>query len=215
MAAKKSNKGKKSIDCIITDCLYLGDAKISKDLNLLQSVGITHIICLAGKSMFESNFIYHKAHFKDKQDSDMLELLPSIFDFLDNVISQNKNNKIFIHCMAGMSRSPSIVMAYLMYKFELTLKESYVYVINKRSCTRPNFVFLQQLWKYENVLFGDKFEHSIDNKQLRNISGLYKKKWLKELKQNPINFDNISKETIMKMNRKDGENNQSDKPEKK
>lgn len=202
MAAKKSNKGKKSIDCIITDCLYLGDAKISRDLNLLKSVGITHIICLAGKSMFESTFIYHMAHFKDKQDSDMLKLLPSIFEFIDNVIDQKKNNKIFIHCMAGMSRSPSIVMAYLMYKFNLTLKQSYIYVIDKRSCIRPNYIFLQQLWNYENILFGDKFEHSITSKELRNISGLYKKKWLKELKQNPINFDNINKETIVAKNKK-------------
>ena len=203
MAAKRSNKGKKSIDCIISDCLYLGDAKMSKDLNLLKSVGITHIICLAGKSMFDNEFVYHMAHFKDKQDSNILQFLPSIFGFIDNVISEQDNSKIFIHCMAGMSRSPSIIMAYLMYKFKLTLKQSYIYVIGKRSCIRPNYVFLQQLWKYENVLFGDEFENSINSKELRNISGLYKKKWLKQLKQNPINFDNIKRETILEMNDKD------------
>eukprot|EP01084_Bolivina_argentea_P018669 34732_1 len=203
MAAPKM-KGK-GIDCIIDDCLYLGDAKISRDLHILKTVGITHIVCIAGKAVFENEFTYHLCHFKDKQDSDMLQLMPPIFAFIDDVIGKGKN-KIYVHCMAGMSRSPSIVMAYLMYKFQLTIKHAYIYVINKRSCIRPNYVFLQQLLKYENILFGDDFKNSIDSKDLRNISSLYKKKWRKELQKKQFDFAMINVNAIIKLENK--QNNQ-------
>lgn len=175
----------KCIDCIIDDHLYLGDAKISRDLNLLKAEGITHIVCVAGKAAFEDSFIYHMCHFKDNGDSNMLKLLPSIFEFIDNAITDNKS-KIFVHCMAGMSRSPSVIIAYLMYRFKLTLKQAYIYVVNRRQCIRPNYIFLKQLLEYEHILYGQSYVNSVDPKNLRNISGLYKKQWKKELQKNKI-----------------------------
>ena len=104
MASKRKHEVKgrgKTIDCVIDGCLYLGDAKISRNLELLQSVGITHIVCAAGKAHFQSDITYHLCHFDDKQNSDLLKLLPSIFEFIDEFIMQ-KDNKIYVHCMAGV-----------------------------------------------------------------------------------------------------------------
>ena len=104
MASKRKGKNKskqKTIDCIIDDCLYLGDAKISRNLELLQSVGITHIVCAAGKAHFENDVTYHMCHFNDKKDSDLMTLLPSIFEFIDEHIVESEN-MIYVHCMAGV-----------------------------------------------------------------------------------------------------------------
>eukprot|EP01083_Nonionella_stella_P075390 204950_1 len=194
--AKRKLQG---VDSIITDCLYLGNAKASRNLDVLKSVGITHIVCLAGKDVFQNDFIYYMCHFKDKGDSDILQLLPSVFEFMDHAIAKEKG-KVYTHCMAGMSRSPSIVMAYLMCKFRLTLKEAYIYVMSKRSCIRPNYVFLQQLLKYETALFGEHFTNSIADKDLRNISSLYKKRWKKEVQKKQ--FDHITAGAIIEAIRK-------------
>ena len=98
-----------------------------------------------------------------------------------------------------MSRSPSIVMAYLMYKFQWTLKKAYIHVITRRQCIRPNISFLQQLWQYENVIFGEDFEHSVQYKDLRGIMRLYKK-WQKELQRKGAAQQQINRDAIIQIN---------------
>ena len=104
-----------------------------------------------------------------------------------------------------MSRSPSIVMAYLMYKFQWTLKKAYIHVITRRQCIRPNISFLQQLWQYENVIFGEDVEHSVQYKDLRGIMRLYKK-WQKELQRKGVDRQRINRDAIIQIN---NENNQA------
>ena len=79
----------------------MGDAKVSRNLELLQSVGITHIVCASGKAHFESEITYLMSHVNDKKDSDLMSLLPSIFEFIDEHILESEN-KIYVHCMAGV-----------------------------------------------------------------------------------------------------------------
>ncbi len=52
----------------------------------------------------------------------------------------------------GVSRSATIVLAYLMKYHHNTLKESYLYLAQKRPQICPNEGFLLQLIRYENEL---------------------------------------------------------------
>ena len=43
-----------------------------------------------------------------------------------------------VNCTMGMSRSPTIVMAYLMKRYGYTLDQSFDMIYEKRDCIGPN-----------------------------------------------------------------------------
>lgn len=59
-----------------------------------------------------------------------------------------------VHCMAGMSRSATIVIAYLMSRNRWPLRRALVHVKQCRSIIYPNRGFLRQLYEYDRLLFG-------------------------------------------------------------
>ena len=78
-------------------------------------------------------------------------------------------DKVFVHCAAGESRSATIVIAYLMWNKKMTFDKAYNFVKQKRYRIYPNFGFRQQLQMFEKLLFENAF----------NISNIYFKsiKW--------------------------------------
>ena len=69
-----------------------------------------------------------------------------MYDVIDKV--QGNSGKVFIHCKAGVSRSATITIAYLMKKYKLTYEEALMYVRSKRSIICPNAGFVKQLKHY-------------------------------------------------------------------
>jgi protein-tyrosine phosphatase len=60
-------------------------------------------------------------------------------DFIDR---QRKSTNVLVHCYAGISRSTTIVLAYLIYKYKWTLAEALrtVSSIRKIVCPNPGFM---------------------------------------------------------------------------
>jgi protein-tyrosine phosphatase len=68
---------------------------------------------------------------------------------IEEGLSQNK--KILVHCLMGLSRSPSIIVAYLMKKNSWSFDEAVKFVNSKR--THPiniNLGFTYKLMKFNN-----------------------------------------------------------------
>ncbi|KAI1294610.1 Dual specificity protein phosphatase 21 [Halotydeus destructor] len=59
-----------------------------------------------------------------------------------------------VHCMAGVSRSTAIVLAYLIKYRKWTLRRAYKHVVQIREVARPNSSFLKQLVIWERQLIG-------------------------------------------------------------
>jgi len=59
---------------------------------------------------------------------------------------------VFVHCQGGISRSATIVIAYLMYKNNMTVNEASNYVKEHRPCICPNPNFMEQLEQYYKTL---------------------------------------------------------------
>ena len=57
----------------------------------------------------------------------------------------------------GISRSPSIVIAYLMYQNKMKFEEAYNFVKNKRKEISPNSGFQEQLKKFEKILTDNNY----------------------------------------------------------
>ena len=62
---------------------------------------------------------------------------------------QEQENRVLVHCLAGMSRSVTIVIAYLLATTAMTTAEATEFVRSKRSIIRPNYGFINQLEQYE------------------------------------------------------------------
>ncbi|CAG02145.1 unnamed protein product, partial [Tetraodon nigroviridis] len=79
--------------------------------------------------------------------------LRDYFEPVAEQINQNHTGATLVHCEAGRSRSPTLLMAYLMRSEGLNLREAYKVVLESRQFVRPNAGFWLQLIDYEKNLF--------------------------------------------------------------
>ena len=59
-----------------------------------------------------------------------------------------------MHCDAGVSRSATVVISFVMKSQKLGARQAYEFVKEKRPCVAPNISFIQQLIDYEEKNFG-------------------------------------------------------------
>ena len=79
----------------------------------------------------------------DRPNVNLAQVFSKVASFCDECLKENK--KVLVHCMMGISRSATCVIAYLMLKKGMNLRDAYNLVKNQRSCISPNPGFLTQL----------------------------------------------------------------------
>lgn len=137
----------------LNDHLFLSSARaVIKER--MRTLGITNIVnCTAELPAFSlHNIKCLQIHVWDTPS----EALETHFDTCADEIHKihKRGGKTLVHCVAGISRSPSICMAYLMKYERLTLEQTYHHIKNIRPVIHPNEGFWCQLIKYERRLFG-------------------------------------------------------------
>ena len=100
-------------------------------------------------------FMHVKA--ADVTSTNLIDDFEKCIDFIDS-----QEGATIVHCQAGISRSATVCLAYLMKKRGYNLDEAFDFLKNCRSCIGPNFGFLGQLKIFEQKLK----EESIDRKCL-------------------------------------------------
>ena len=148
----------KHLSEIIPNFLYISSYNATKNLELLEKNKITHIInCAADfcENVFEqeNKFTYLSFYLKDH----VLENIECIFyeciKFIENV--REKGGRVLVHCIQGISRSVSIVMAYIIFTKKFTYDKAFNLVQSKREISSPNFGFSIQLQNFYARLFED------------------------------------------------------------
>ena len=94
--------------------------------------------------------MYKNVEILDDPSTNIRIFFEGCFDFIDD---GRQEGCILVHCNAGVSRAPTIVIAYLMKKFNMHLKEAFDLVKSVRPCVRPNDGFMKILKQYESELF--------------------------------------------------------------
>jgi protein-tyrosine phosphatase len=131
--------------------LYLGSASDANDAAYLAKNNIKTIIFVAEEVKIKNatNITVHKYKFQDTYDCDISVYFDEISDLI------HKQDSVLINCVAGISRSASLVIAYLMKYYEMNLEEAFLYVRKRRKMICPNKQFMTYLYEYEFKLFGE------------------------------------------------------------
>merc|ERR1712025_1163496 len=99
-------------------------------------------------------------------DSCLETLIPKIQeskDFIDQCLAAG--GKVLVHCNDGMSRSASLVIAYIMQTYGMDFKSALNYVQQRRFCVQPNDGFEQQLKEFEPI-----YRALIENREHADLS---------------------------------------------
>lgn len=91
---------------------------------------------------------------RDMPDEDLLPHFDSCVDHIHDIVTQGGH--ILVHCVAGVSRSASICMAYLMKYQQMSLRESYHHIYHRRNVIYPNTGFWRALIEYEERILGSQ-----------------------------------------------------------
>uniref|UniRef100_A0AAV1TY21 Protein-tyrosine-phosphatase n=1 Tax=Peronospora matthiolae TaxID=2874970 RepID=A0AAV1TY21_9STRA len=134
----------------VTDFLYIGGAVAAKNKPLLLQNGITHVInCAAGvaPASFPEDFSYYSIKLRDHSSQDIARHFYSMFDFIER--AREGGGRIFLHCVKGISRSPTMAIAYLMWHKSIGMYKALDFVRQARSVVDPNAGFIFQLTEWE------------------------------------------------------------------
>lgn len=121
----------------ITHLLSLGCTPLAPDIHT-HFPPPSHALCLE--------------HVEDYMDQDLLQLLPTILSFLHNQHPPTTPPSYLIHCVQGMSRSVTAVLAYFMICEGFPLLEVYQLIVNARPLIALNPGFLRQMFFLEDYL---------------------------------------------------------------
>uniref|UniRef100_A0A7E4WDD7 protein-tyrosine-phosphatase n=1 Tax=Panagrellus redivivus TaxID=6233 RepID=A0A7E4WDD7_PANRE len=139
----------------IFDHVYLGSQDDALNEEGIKSRGITKIINISENGPCPSFIPEDEEHFyripiNDSYSAKLLEHFEKAFQFIDNAKAQNE--KVLLHCLAGISRSATLAIGYVMYLLKRDSDSAYNYVKKQRPSISPNFNFMGQLLEYENQL---------------------------------------------------------------
>jgi len=132
--------------------LYISNFATSCDKEYLMSIGITHIVTsIIGISPnFPEHFTYLQLDIGDTPDYNISDHFEIVNSFINDAL-EIPTNKVLVHCMYGISRSVTLVSAYLISKNiskTYTSKNAIDSIKEFRPIANPNFGFTKQLELY-------------------------------------------------------------------
>ncbi|XP_055498987.1 dual specificity protein phosphatase 1 [Leucoraja erinacea] len=133
--------------------LYLGSAYHASRKDMLDALGITALMNVSANcpNHFEEHYQYKSIPVEDSHKADISSWFLDAIEFIDSV--KNAGGRVFVHCQAGISRSATICLAYLMRANRVKLDEAFEFVKQRRSVISPNFSFMGQLLQFESQVF--------------------------------------------------------------
>ncbi|XP_071761303.1 uncharacterized protein LOC139916357 [Centroberyx gerrardi] len=137
---------------VILPRLYLGaESDVTQDR--LAALGISYVLSVSRCSpqpSFLPQSRYLRIPIDDSLRDDLLPWIPQALRFIDAAMSSGAS--VLVHCAAGISRSPALAVAYIMYSLGMDLDHAYRFVKERRPSISPNFNFLGQLQHFQATL---------------------------------------------------------------
>ncbi|XP_045021505.1 dual specificity protein phosphatase 13 isoform X6 [Bubalus bubalis] len=139
--------------------LFLGDAYAARDKNKLTQLGITHVVNVAaGKFQVDTGakfyrgmpLEYYGIEADDNPFFDLSVYFLPVARYIRSALSVPQG-RVLVHCAMGVSRSATVVLAFLMICENMTLVEA-IQTVQAHRDICPNSGFLRQLQVLDNRL---------------------------------------------------------------
>ena len=146
---------------IINDKLFIGNIESGRNKNILQQLGITHIVNATAdipcyhQSDNKLNIKYLQIFVDDHVNEDISIYFEETTRFIHNTLNEKdkeNNNRVLVHCRQGISRSSAFVIAYLMRYNNQSFFEAEKYVKDRRNVIGVNDGFVTRLLQFEELL---------------------------------------------------------------
>ena len=139
------------LDEVLPD-LYISGHQSAKRRNLEKN-GIKTVLSIIEYALpYEPkcDIEYHHINITDTPDQDLLIHFSTIVEIISNGLQRGR---VLVHCYAGMSRSVSAIISYLISVFNLDFQTSLTIMKENHRLCFPNPGFGKQLeiWKQESI----------------------------------------------------------------
>ncbi|XP_075247382.1 uncharacterized protein LOC142340591 isoform X2 [Convolutriloba macropyga] len=139
--------------------LFLGSYQDSLNERELCSLGINFVLNVSRgtiKPNCVSEDCFMRIPVDDNYDAHITPYFQQAFQFIDR--AKNSGGCVLVHCMAGISRSATVAIAYFMREHNCTHEEAMRFVKERRPSIAPNFNFLGQLLELEKSLKSERMQ---------------------------------------------------------
>ncbi|XP_018428003.1 PREDICTED: dual specificity protein phosphatase 18 [Nanorana parkeri] len=145
----------------VTESLYLSNNKAAYNKTQLQAHGITCVINVSLEGPVGTPPVPEYFHFSvaDIPETPLCDYFETVADKIHEV--EANGGCTLVHCVAGISRSATLCLAYLMKHGANTLLEAHTHLKKCRPFIEPNIGFWGQLIAYELKLYGRNTVHLI------------------------------------------------------
>ncbi|KAF2678819.1 phosphatases II [Lentithecium fluviatile CBS 122367] len=134
--------------------LFIGGLYALYQTDLIKAAGITHVLSVIEYDPLLQERFAHLQHFHvhadDDPNVDLLQRFNEAVSYIDEALKGGGG--VFVHCAMGKSRSATLVVAYLMWKFEVGWVDGLEWVCEGRPVCDPNPGFKEQLGVWERML---------------------------------------------------------------
>lgn len=133
------------------DNLWLGSLESACDRDAMKARGITHIVTAVYdiNPIFpdDPDLMYLKVPIIDEPNANIAKHFDRAIDFIDDALKKIQRNGggVLVHCVFGISRSSTLICAYLIKKKGMSVKQAIAHVKSRRPQANPNTGFLTQL----------------------------------------------------------------------
>lgn len=167
--------------------IYLGPALSRDGQRVLIDNGIRNVINVTMES--DLNFwsgetgeiTYKQIPVIDENHISIIQYFDEAYEFVKSCA--DKNEKVYIHCHGGKSRSPTITIYAIMRLLNVPLREAHDLVLRGRSCISPGIGFFQQLVDSEMRIRGEisyPYDEYVVDKLVRFFGGAVSSELAKE-----------------------------------
>ncbi|KAK1933702.1 Dual specificity protein phosphatase 1 [Phytophthora citrophthora] len=156
MAKKFENDDNVPVEVDVVSGLFIGSYGAACNFQALKGAGITHILCVSPSLSlkFLEDFTYLQLQVADLSSVNISEYFDEALSFIDSALSSG--GKVLVHCFMGISRSSTIVLAYLIARQSLTLPDALRELRRVRPQVKPNSGFYQELVAFDKEIHNKK-----------------------------------------------------------
>eukprot|EP01084_Bolivina_argentea_P121588 215474_1 len=132
--------------------LFVGAVHGAYKHQYLKNKNIKCILNISNEKYFQNKqlFEYLQIDIEDAVTTEIIKHFEITNIFIDQALSSKQG--VYVHCRAGISRSPSVIMAYLMWKNGIGVNEADKIVGKVHPDANPNSSFMRQLEQYEKIV---------------------------------------------------------------